>query len=586
MSAASRAKTAKSDPAEVNGHSSVSTSAADLAAAVALVRFVSGHRVSVRALREGGSLPRWRDLFRDVVATDASHRPAFLLQLLALLEGRGVADVAPIRKAIDQAERLVKVEPDDPEPDEPPPEQRPFAIRALGSADFAQRLYRREWLIRRIAVLGQPCIVGGPKKALKTSLMVDFIVSLGLALKFLAVFEVPDPFKVLFLSGESGDATIQETARRVCQAKGVRLEDLEGKVFWSFDLPQLSNPQHMEALAEFIREHGIQVVVIDPLYLCLLSGNSKLDAANLFDVGPLLKRIADVCLDAGATPILVHHLRKNREDPKSPPELEDLAFAGVQEFARQWILIGRREAYEPGTGDHKLWVNVGGSAGHSGTWAVDVDEGTIDEDFGGREWNVAVKGASEVRAEAKQTEQERKDQQKAERDKAIEEAKTRKFFDDVETAYGILAELGPSTKTKWKQSIVPSWNDSRFGPTLERLVARGRVRGVQVNAPYGRGMKLQSGYEVVPINPDGTPQIPIPDYPGLGRTEGDSPAEGSGRGYAGRKDELLPLVKGGVRPSGIETPTALTPPGEPRTAEPGPQRPSPGKENTDGRADQ
>ena len=57
--------------------------------------------------------------------------------------------------------------------------------------------------------------------------------------------------------------------RRVCRSKGIDPEELEGYAFWGFTLPQLGSPEHLAALAKFIQDNGIEVVIIDPLYLCL-----------------------------------------------------------------------------------------------------------------------------------------------------------------------------------------------------------------------------------------------------------------------------------------------------------------------------
>lgn len=113
----------------------------------------------------------------------------------------------------------------------------------------------------------------------------------------------------------------------------------------------------------------------------------------MYHMGPLLSKISRTCLDAGATPILVAHSKK--ASGTKVPELEDLAFAGIQEFARQWLLVGRRKAYEEGTGSHRLWFNTGGSAGFSGRWAIDIEEGTVDSRFASRHWDVAVRSGSE-----------------------------------------------------------------------------------------------------------------------------------------------------------------------------------------------
>ena len=67
-----------------------------------------------------------------------------------------------------------------------------------------------------------------------------------------------------------------------------------------------------------------------------------------------------------------------------------LAIAGIAEFARQWILLNRRAPFVPDSGRHELRLNVGGSAGHSGSWDVTINEGRLKSDFSGRIWEVQV----------------------------------------------------------------------------------------------------------------------------------------------------------------------------------------------------
>jgi replicative DNA helicase len=293
-----------------------------------------------------------------------------------------------------------------------------FQADFIDSAVFDGLAIRPEWLIRKILVAGQPAVVGGPKKVLKTSLMVDLAVSLGSGKPFLSFFEIPKRLRVLVLSGESGQAAIQNTARRVCRAKGTALARCD--IFWGFRLPWLSSDVDLAVLARGVVEGGIEVVIIDPLYLCLLAGNAGLQAGNVYQMGPLLLGVAQACLDAGATPILVHHTTKmsqaGRGESHEPLELDNLAFAGVAEFARQWMIVSRREKFDPDAGDHKLWLNVGGSAGHCGLYGLDVREGVLNDRFGGREWHVAVQTATSARAAAAKARREQKEAEKRARD--------------------------------------------------------------------------------------------------------------------------------------------------------------------------
>ncbi|MGV3483344.1 MAG: bifunctional DNA primase/polymerase [Planctomycetaceae bacterium] len=294
-------------------------------------------------------------------------------------------------------------------------------FKIVTSRDLDASQYDMEYLISGILVRGQPSMIAGPKKTLKTNISIDLALSLAEATPFLGKFDVQLSRRVGVMSGESGAATIQETARRVATSKQLQLAECSGAV-WCFDVPQLTNQLHLDGMKRVIEDHALDVLILDPTYLMMLGlGN---DAANLFIVGGLLKAIGELAQETGCTPILCHHLKKSIAEPYEPAELENIAWAGFQEFVRQWILLNRRVRYDPDHGGHhELWMSVGGSAGHSGLWGIDIDEG-IRDDPGGRRWDVSVLDAGDAfdkrdALSESQTEerQERRKQSKFDRNK-------------------------------------------------------------------------------------------------------------------------------------------------------------------------
>jgi len=333
--------------------------------------------------------------------------------------------------------------------------------RSYSAAELDAATFTLDYLVPGVLVARQPMILAGPRKSLKTTLALDLGLALATGRRFLGRFKVARTARVGFTSGESGMGTIQETARRIANQKGFRLGEVGDRLLLTEHLPQFDSSADLHTFEAWIRQHRLQVVIIDPAYLCMPGDG----ASNLFIMGRLLGKVCRVFSSTGATMVLVHHTRKGireNRNPYAPPDLEDIAWAGFQEFARQWLLVGRREAYQPGSGTHRLWLHVGGSAGHGGLWAVDADEGPYSPDSS-RTWGVTVRTASQL----KQAEREEK--------RAAQEAEDRNRLDA--DAHKVLAALdrSPDGDTKRGVRAASGLPTKRFDQALEALRDSGRV---------------------------------------------------------------------------------------------------------------
>lgn len=343
-------------------------------------------------------------------------------------------------------------------PTDQAPADEPSGIvyRSYTMAELAAMEFVTEYAIEGVYEKMAHLVVGAPKKGLKTNTILDFAVSLASGSPWLGKFRVLQRMRIGVMSGESGMPTIKETIDRICCSKELDMAQVDGLIVTP-DLPKISDPAHVDALVEWVKQYKFGAVVLDPFYL-LLGGEA--DVANLFAQGEKLRTIGDAVNSAGAGVVLIHHLKKNTiTEANQPSELGDLSHAGIAEWARQWLLWSRRATYQPGTGYHPLWLTVGGSSGHSGLYAVDVNEGAYSPGTP-RYWQVDITTAGEARDTAK----ERRDEERA--------AKQAKRLDTSMAAIvrAMLTEplKAGATKTKIKNST--TLNTADFSAAMERLV--------------------------------------------------------------------------------------------------------------------
>ncbi len=376
---------------------------------------------------------------------------------------------------------------------------RPFSLDLIGSAAFFAEVYKLDWLAKGILVADQMGVIGGPSKSLKTSILIDLAISLASGSPFLGRFAIPDPVPVALISGESGRAVIQANAKRVCESKGVSYE-AAGEVSWGFALPALTNAEHLAVLRKAIQDGGFKALMIDPLYMCLLAGNVEIDPKSMYAMGPVLDIVARTCLDEGCTPIVCHHFVKRREDPFGPATLEDLAFSGVGQFVRQWMLLSRRERYDPERGVHKFTFTYGGSAGHAGEVHLDVDTGQITEDLDhGRKWSVQVSTSSEGRAVREQQEREKREAKDATKvllaEQRAEQALLANVGKIVEAIRGMTK--GDQVATVGRIRDQANLNSEKARAAVARAETDGRIESYSAKVSNGKGEREVQAYRLV-----------------------------------------------------------------------------------------
>ena len=321
-------------------------------------------------------------------------------------------------------------------------------------------------LIKGGMVTGQPLLIAGPQKCLKSSVAIDAAISLATGTRMLGELEVPEPRRVAVMSGESGLGAMQNAAHRIARSKGRELASIEG-LSWCPNVPRFDSPADLDELGDYLVRQRVEVLFIDPAYLAMPGA----DAANLMVQGELLRSMKLVCDQCDAVMSLVHHCKKGASEKSAKPlSLTDVAWAGFPEFAGQWWLLSRRERFVEGSGNHSLWLSAGSREGFSHAYTVNISEG----EYPNRCWEVKLANNRDRGRE----EREQRGRTRTEADRGAVLAALRKRG-SAETASVIAGSAGiPNTRAK---------------NALEELIGRGVIRRAKVQKNNGQ---RYDGYEL------------------------------------------------------------------------------------------
>ncbi|WP_040352900.1 AAA family ATPase [Blastopirellula marina] len=357
------------------------------------------------------------------------------------------SDVA--EKRPDRRDHLRLADSDSEEERRSGPEEEP--LEGLTTTQLLARKKPRAWLLPGMLARHEAAVILGPRKSMKTSLAVDLCGALASGGKFLGQFAAERAFRVGFVGGEGAEPVVTDLAPRWSAAAGVDLSTLD-RLVWGLNMAEPGDPVNVRRLTAWIERHQLEVVLIDAADFSTATPRAQTRQ---------LRELVRCCLEAGATPILCCPTRK--ESPPRALTAADLASAACTAVARQWLLVNRRQAFEPGSGRHQLWLTLGGGAGQSSLWGVDIDEGAA-----GRKWEVQLRDVPAIAEETAQL------AAKAQADHLRWKLR------------GVMSQIDPAQATKLKIREQSGMSGAKFGLTWQRLVDAGEIRLASSSDPSMR----------------------------------------------------------------------------------------------------
>lgn len=172
-------------------------------------------------------------------------------------------------------------------------------------ADVDSSVAQRPWVIQSLWAASAVGLIGGPPKAGKTLLALDFAVSVASGTPSLGTFPVHDPGPVLLYLAEDSLHSARTRIEGLCTQRGLHLGRLD---LYLLDTPSLllDRQDDVDRLFATVAKHKPRLLVLDPLV--------RLHRSNENDAGEISAILGQLRLlqrTHQTAVVLVHHARKN-----------------------------------------------------------------------------------------------------------------------------------------------------------------------------------------------------------------------------------------------------------------------------------
>jgi hypothetical protein len=163
-----------------------------------------------------------------------------------------------------------------------------------------------EWIWYQRIAAGTLANLDGDPGLGKSTLVADLIARITRGESLYGDSGSRSPADVILISYEDSPGTV---IRPRLMAAGA---DLDRVHTWKLDVTPFTLPGSLDRLDEYIREHRVSLVVIDPLMAAL---SSRVDAHRDQDIRRVLAKAASIAERTGAAILFVRHLNKRQGEP-------------------------------------------------------------------------------------------------------------------------------------------------------------------------------------------------------------------------------------------------------------------------------